>query len=145
MPENANWARDLAREYRIVDYVTGVRGAPADHPSNEESMRLFAEDPDALRELVLGGMERAVHTTAMEQSKKAVREDEATVLFYGCTFWGGMLGPIAQEVPALILDPIITPLKYVELLATTQKYYGERRQAQVEVETVVENGVPVVA
>lgn len=145
LPENANWARDLAREYRVVDYITGVRGAPADHPSNEESMRLFAEDPDALRELVLGGMERAVRTTALEQSKKAVYEDEAEVLFYGCTFWGGMLDPIAQEVPVTILDPLITPLKYIELLASTQKYYRDRSKNQREVESLIAEAMPAVA
>jgi Asp/Glu/hydantoin racemase len=145
LPENANWARDLAREYRIVDYVTGVRGAPADHPSNEESMRLFAEDPDGLRELVLGGMEKAVHTTALEASRQAFYQDEATVLFYGCTFWGGMLEPIAREIPATILDPLITPLKYVELLAATQKFYKDRGRDQVEVEIEIEQVAPVAA
>jgi Asp/Glu/hydantoin racemase len=123
LPSNANWARDLAREYGVTENIASVRAAPADHPSNEESMRLFEEDPEALRQLVLGGMERAVHSTAMEQSKRAVYEDDATVLFYGCTFWGGMLGPIARAVPATILDPLITPLKYIELLATARKYY----------------------
>lgn len=124
LPSNANWARDLAREYGVTEYITSVRAAPADHPSNEESMRLFEENPEALRQLVLGGMERAVHTTVMEQSKRSVYEDDATVLFYGCTFWGGMLGPVARAVPAAILDPLITPLKYIELLATARKYYG---------------------
>lgn len=134
LPSNANWARDLVREYGVTDYVACVRAAPADHPSTEESMRLFAEDPEALRRLVLGGMERAVHSTAMEQSKRAVFEDDATVLFYGCTFWGGMLAPIAQAVPATILDPIVTPLKYVELLASARKFYRKpAREVEQEV------------
>jgi Asp/Glu/hydantoin racemase len=141
LPTNANWARDLAREYGVTEYLASVRAAPADHPSNDESMRLFEEDPDALRHLVLGGMERAVHGTALEESKRAVFEDEATVLFYGCTFWGGMLGPIAQEVPATILDPLITPLKYIEVLATAKKYYvdGQNRR---EYEDLVHRSTP---
>ncbi|MBI1880102.1 MAG: hypothetical protein HYR94_18095 [Chloroflexi bacterium] len=61
LPSNANWARDLTREYRVTEYLASVRAAPTDHPSTEESMRLFAEDPDALRRLVLDGMERAVY------------------------------------------------------------------------------------
>jgi len=124
LPSNGNWARDLANEYGVAQYVASVRLAPADHPSAEESLRLFSEDPDGLRHLVLGGMERAVHTTAMEQARKAVYEDEATVLFFSCTFWGGMLEPIAREMPAVILDPLITPLKYVESLAAAIRYYG---------------------
>lgn len=140
LPSNANWARDLVREYRATEYVACVRAAPADHPSTQESMRLFAEDPDALRHLVLGGMERAVHTTAMEHSIKAVHEDDATVLFYGCTFWGGMLNPIAKAVPVTILDPIVTPLKYVELLANARKFYRQPAQ-QIEQEFL---SIPVI-
>lgn len=123
LPGNANWARDLAREYGITDVVATVRAAPADHPSTAESMRLFAEDPAGLRRLVLGGMERAARGTALEQSRKAVFEDDATVLFFGCTFWSGMLGTIASAVPATVLDPLITPLKYVEMLAGARQVY----------------------
>jgi Asp/Glu/hydantoin racemase len=122
LPSNSNWARNLANEYGVTEYLASVRSAPADHPSTEESMRLFKGDPDALRRLVLGGMERAVHGTAMEQAKRAVYGDEATVLFFGCTFWGGMLEPIARAVPAVVLDPLITPLKYIELLVAAKKY-----------------------
>jgi Asp/Glu/hydantoin racemase len=145
LPSNANWARDLAREYGATGYIASVRAAPADHPSAEESMRLFAEDPGALRQLVLGGMERAVHSTALEQSKRAVYEDDATVLFYGCTFWGGMLGPIAQAVPAIILDPLVTPLKYIELLATAHKYYRRNISEQAHKELSQEAVRPAMA
>ncbi len=145
LPSNANWARDLAREYGVTEYITSVRAAPTDHPSTEESMRLFAENPEALRQLVLDGMERAVHSTAMEQSRRAVSEDEATVLFYGCTFWGGMLGPIAQAVPATILDPLITPLKYIELLATTHKYYRRNAAEQMHQELSHQAVMPAIA
>jgi allantoin racemase len=124
LPSNANWARSLANEYGVAQYVASVRLAPADHPSTEEAMRLFQEDPDALRRLVLEGMKRAVNTTAMEQARKAVYQDEATVLFFSCTFWGGMLGPIADELPVVVLDPIITALKYVESLVAAIRYYG---------------------
>jgi Asp/Glu/hydantoin racemase len=125
LPTNANWARDLAREYGVSQYLASVRTAPADHPSDEESKWLFREDPDALRRLVLGGMERAVHGTALEQAKRAVYEDDATVLFFGCAFWGGMLEPIARQLPATILDPLVTPFKYIESLATARNYYGD--------------------
>jgi Asp/Glu/hydantoin racemase len=142
LPGNGNWARSLAMEYGIGGYLASVRSAPADHPSDEESMRLFREDPDGLRRLVLGGMERAVHSTAMEAARRAVEEDEATVLFFGCTFWAGMLGPIAQALPAVVLDPLITPLKYIELLATTHKYYRSRPHDREHLEPASQIAVP---
>jgi allantoin racemase len=126
LPSNGNWARNLAIEYGVAERLASVRLAPAEHPSQEEAMRLFREDPDALRRLVLGGMERAVDGPAMEQARKAVHEDEATVLFFGCTFWGGMLEPIARALPVVVLDPLVTPLKYVEALAGAREYYLQR-------------------
>ena len=83
---------------------------------------VYSSDPDALRELVLGGMETSMRTTAKEQAKAAIVEDEASVIFFSCTLWGGMTGLIAEELEAVILDPVITPLKYVELLAAQNKY-----------------------
>jgi len=130
LPGNANWAWKLAHEYNLDRYLASIRLAPADHPSTEDAVRLFREDPLALRRLVLGGMERAVRTTAMEQARKAVVQDEATVLFFSCTLWAGMLGPIAEKVPAVILDPLITPLKYVEALAVASKYYLNKRVSE---------------
>ncbi len=122
LPETANWARALVREYQVDEYVATIRSAQTGHPSDEDTTRLFAEDPDALRELVLGGMETSMRTTAKEQAKAALVEDEASVLFFSCTLWGGMTGLIAEELEAVILDPVITPLKYVELLAAQNKY-----------------------
>lgn len=140
LPGNGNWARSLITEYGMSEFMASVRSAPADHPSTEDSMRLFAANPAALRELVLGGMERAIYTTALEQSRRAVYDDEATVLFYGCTFWGGMLGPIARDVPAIILDPLITPLKYVEHLASARQVYHANQLEEYD-HVVVPSGV----
>ena len=130
LPSSVNWVRDLAREYRASEFLASVRSAPADHPSNEDSLRLFQEDPAILRQMVLDNMERAIHDSVLEQSRQAVHQDEATVLFYACAFWGGMLDPVAQVVPATILDPLITVLKYIEHVATLKNYYGHQRQGQ---------------
>ena len=134
LPDTVNWVRDLAREYRASEYLTSVRSAPADHPSNEDSLRLFQEDPSALRRMVLENMEQALHDSALVESKRAIYDDEASVLFYACAFWGGMLEPIAQAVPATILDPLITTLKYVEHIATLRNYYGRNRQQKIGID-----------
>jgi Asp/Glu/hydantoin racemase len=123
-----NEAWNLANEYGVIGHLASVRRVPLDRPSVEESLRLLEQNPDELRRLTLGAFERAVHGTAMEQAKRAVYEDGATVLFFGCTLWAGMLEPIARAVPATVLDPVITPLKYIELLATAGNYYSARRQ-----------------
>lgn len=120
---NSNWARDLIREYGITELVTSVRAASIKHPSIEKCMKLFKTNPKKVRQLVLSSMKQAIKSTAMAHSKKAVNEDEATVLFFACTLWAGMLGPIAKSVPAIVLDPVVTPLKYIEMLAANRKCY----------------------
>lgn len=123
-----NEAWNLANEYGVIGHLASVRRVTVDCPSIEESMRLMEEDPAELRRLVLGAFERAARGTAIEQAKRAVDEDGATVLFFGCTLWAGMLEPIARAVPATVLDPVITPLKYIELIATVRNYYGASRE-----------------
>lgn len=62
-----------------------MRAVPTNHLSAEVSTRLFDEDPDALRRLVLREMERAIHENGIEEARRAVREDKATVIFFACT------------------------------------------------------------
>jgi Asp/Glu/hydantoin racemase len=119
-----NEAWNLANKYGVAGYLASVRPVSVDQPSIEDAMRLAEEDPDTLRRLVLGGFEQAVQGAAMVQAKRAVYEDGATILFFGCTLWGGMLEPIAREVPAVVLDPVITPVMYVELLAAVRNSHS---------------------
>ena len=76
---------DLAREYGMRQHLASVRAVPTNHLSAEVSTRLFDEDPDALRRLVLREMERAIHENGIEEARRAVREDKATVIFFACT------------------------------------------------------------
>ena len=56
------------------------------------------------------------------EQKEKNEAQKVCELFFSCTLWGGMTGLIAEELEAVILDPVITPLKYVELLAAVKKY-----------------------
>lgn len=130
----------LSRVYGLTPYLASVREAPFDHPSPDVSMRLFKEDEAALRHMVLTEMDRAVRETGIEQSRRAVHEDGATVLFFACTLWAGLLEPVARAVPATVLDPMITPLKYIEHLATVRKHYSAQQQDHERTEPA---GIPV--
>jgi hypothetical protein len=39
------------------------------------------------------------------------------VLFFACTLWSDLLGPIQERLPVPVLDPLVTPVRYAELLA----------------------------
>jgi allantoin racemase len=124
-----NEAWNLAQEYGVSGYLASVRPVSTDRPGVEESMHLMEHDPEGLRRRVLDAFSHAVSGVAMEQAERAVREDGATILFFGCTLWGGMLEPIARRLPAIVLDPVVTPLKYVETLAALRKHHIATRGA----------------
>ena len=74
-------------------------------------------------------MERSIHDAAIEQTRQAAEIDGTKAVFFACTFWSGMLDPIAEAVPDVaLLDPIVLPLKYLELLVGDQEVLGDRTE-----------------
>lgn len=117
LPQDANWVRRLIHRYGGERSFAGVWSARAGHPSAEETARLLAEDPDGLREAIGREMAASIDGPAGDAAEVAWREGDATVLFFACTLWGGLLAPITDRVPVPVLDPLITPVRYAELLA----------------------------
>lgn len=117
LPTDANWVRNLVQRYGMAHAFAGVRSAPAGHPSAEVTTRLLDQDPDGLRRLVRDEMAASIAGPAMEQARRSYVDDEATVLFFACTIWGGLLDPIRQAVPIPVLDPLVNTVQFAELLA----------------------------
>ncbi len=109
----------------LEDNLSSVRMADFSHPSQEVTEKLFAEDVGALRELVMTEMVRAVDDDGVEQSQLAADEDDAASVFFACTFWSGLLDPVAEGVPGVtVLDPLVMPLRYAEYLAAVHHAGG---------------------
>ena len=117
LPQDANWVRRLVHRYEGGSAFAGVWSARSGHPSAEETQRLLEEDPPGLRAAVRSEMSASIAGPAGEAAEAAWREEDATVLFFACTLWGGLLGPIRERVPVPVLDPLETPVRYAELLA----------------------------
>ncbi len=117
LPQNANWVRRLVHRYGGASAFAGVFSAPSGHPPAAEVTRLLAEDPAGLRKAVRADMAASARSTALEASERAWRDHDATVLFFACTLWSGLLDHIKATVPVPILDPLVTPLLYAEMLA----------------------------
>ena len=117
LPQDANWVRRLVHRYDGESAFAGVWSARAGHPSAEETQRLLVEDPPGLRAAVRAEMSASIDGPAGDAAEAAWRESDATVLFFACTLWGGLLGPIRERVPVPVLDPLETPVRYAELLA----------------------------
>ncbi|MCY3538836.1 MAG: aspartate/glutamate racemase family protein [bacterium] len=119
LPQDANWIRRLVHRYGAESIFAGVFAAPSGHPPAEEVDRLLAEDPDELRAAVRAEMDTSVRTTALQAAQRAFHERDANVIFFACTLWSGLLEPIRTQVPVQVLDPLITPVLYAEMLART--------------------------
>ncbi len=115
----------LIHHYNMTPYLASVREAHFDHPNPEMAMRLFQQDESELRRIVLAEMARAAREEGIEQTRLALEEDGADAVFFACTLWSGLLEPIARAVPITVLDPMITALKYIEMVAATRRYYLE--------------------
>ena len=102
----------------IAPDKVNIRMADFSHPEPGVATRLFATDVDALLTLVMEEMARALSEDGIEQTRRAVDEDGAASVFFACSLWSGMLGPVAAQVPEVtVLDPLIMALKYAEYLA----------------------------
>lgn len=117
LPQDANWVRRLIHRYGAGASFAGVFSAPSGHPSGEEVERLLAEDPDGLETAVRAEMDASIRGTALEAAERAWRDHDAAALFFSCTLWSGLLDPIRARVPIPVLDPLITPVLYAEMLA----------------------------
>ena len=53
----------------------------------------------------------------IDEAKYACDEDDAKVLFFACTIWGGLLDKVQNSVSAKILDPVRNSVIFAEMLA----------------------------
>ncbi len=117
------WA-PRAAAHGFTPGMVNVRMADFSHPDPETAERLFATDVGKLRDIVMAEMGRALIEDGIEQARRAVVEDGAASVFFACSLWSGMLGRVAEQVPAVaVLDPLVMPLKYAEYLAGTYKLF----------------------
>ncbi len=117
LPQDSNWVRQLVRRYGMLDNLANVRVARAGHPSPDVTASLLEEDPEQLRQLVREQMAESIAGPGLDQARLAYSEDEARSVFFACTLWGGLLDQVRREVPVAVLDPLVTMVKFAELLA----------------------------
>ncbi|MDE0465092.1 MAG: aspartate/glutamate racemase family protein [Caldilineaceae bacterium] len=123
--KNGSSWNHLVHRYNMAPWLASVREAHFAHPDPDMAMRLFEQDESELRRIVVAEMDRAAREDGVEQARLALEEDGADAVFFACTLWSGLLEPVARAVPVTVLDPMITALKYIEMVAATRRYYNE--------------------
>jgi Asp/Glu/hydantoin racemase len=109
--------------FRLVDVVR----------TDREKNNRFVENKmwPELREELSAQFHRSILEHGIDQAEKAVSEDEADVVFFACTLFGGKLGPVAEALDVPVLDPVITMLKATEMSVKSKLLCGHETGAGV--------------
>lgn len=110
-----SWHEDSIRRYAIPLDTIVFRTVKVGRP-DQSLVESYIRDGswDQLKDEVLSPFQRSVCDDGLTQARLAIQEDRAEVVFFACTLWGGMLSPLAAQLPVPVLDPIITMLKAAE-------------------------------
>jgi Asp/Glu/hydantoin racemase len=109
--------RPRAVSYGLEENLVSVRKSDISHPSDDLSNELLAKNPELLLKYILDEMRRSIAEEAVLQATEAAFVDGVDTLFFACTLWSGLLEPVRAAVPGVkVLDPLVSPLRYLEYL-----------------------------
>jgi allantoin racemase len=117
---------DLAHAYGMERRVAWTGYVDVEYPPDDYLQDLMAKDPDQAREVILECHRQSVKNGVAQAARKALREHGAGAIYCGCTFWTGMLDPLADDLGVPVIDPGIGPLRVAEILADTMRRSSTR-------------------
>lgn len=120
--------QDLAHAYGQERRIAWMGYVDVDYPPDEELQALMNEAPDQARQVILDCHRQSLEREVLRLAQQAIREHGAGAIYCGCTFWTGMLDPLAEALGVPVLDPGIGPLRVAEILADTMARPSTRRQ-----------------
>lgn len=123
--EEIRWVEDRARLYGLRHKIASIRQVDVGTPSPSQLEKMIAEEPDKVEDILLGCFERAVAVPgpAADQIREAIEKEGVGAVYFSCTRWSGMLGPLTQEFAIPMLDPLVGALRVAEVLVRSIKYY----------------------
>ena len=110
---------DLAHAYGMERRIAWTGYVDVEYPPDEELQRLMDKDAAEARRVILSCHRTSLDNEVARLSKIAIKEHGAGAIYCGCTFWTGMLDPLAEELGVPVIDPGIAPLRVAEILADT--------------------------
>jgi len=119
---------DLAYTYGLERRIAWIGYVDVEYPPDEYLQQLMDEDPDQAREVILNRHRQSLDNDVTRLAKQAIREHGAGAVYCGCTFWTGMLDPLAEERGVPVIDPGIGALRVAEILADTMTSPSSRVQ-----------------
>lgn len=110
---------DLAYTYGMARQIAWIGYVDVEYPPDADLQRLMETDPDQAREIILECHRRSLEKDVVRLARQAIKEHGAGAVYCGCTFWTGMLDPLAEELKVPVIDPGIGSLRVAEILAET--------------------------
>lgn len=115
-PSTVNWARDLIAHYGMTSRIAGIRSVYPDRRAGAEAQRLLDDEPETLRVLLRDALTAAATGAGLDHARDLVQHDDATEIFFACTEWGGLLEEVQAALDVIVLDPVITTVRYAAAL-----------------------------
>ena len=96
-------------------------------------------DLEGLRRRMMEIYCASIRDDGVNQARRAVTEHRAEAVFFACTLWAGLLGPVGAAVNVPVLDPVMTLLKATEAAVSAAGFCKARhlRVSKEEKEEVV--------
>lgn len=110
---------DLAHAYGMERRIAWVGYVDVEYPPDDYLQQLMETDPDQARSVILACHRDSLHKEVARLARQAITEHGAGAIYCGCTFWTGMLDPLAEELGVPVIDPGVAPLRLAEILADT--------------------------
>lgn len=110
------WLEENAQSYGLSHHLAAIRRVPIHRPEGENLEVLAREAPRQAAEALLASFRASVENTLPSLIEQVIADTEADILYFSCTFWGGMLSSLARRFDMPIIDPLLASLKYTEAM-----------------------------
>ena len=123
-----NWGsgswRHLVHQCNMAPWLASVHEVHFAHPDPDMVMGQFEQDQWELRRIVAAEMDRVAREDGVKQARLAL-EKMAPMQISSHARSGQDCLSLSYAIPVTVLDPKITALKYVEMVAATRPYNQE--------------------
>lgn len=123
--QDVRWLEDRARLYGLAHKIARIRPVDTGRPDVFELGKRIAEEPEKVREILLEcfGSVVSVPGQAADHIREAIEEEGVQAVYFSCTLFSGMLGPLSEEFGIPMLDPVLGALRAAEAVVRSIKHY----------------------
>jgi Asp/Glu/hydantoin racemase len=112
--EEVRWLYDNARFLGLSHLIADIQRVPVHRPEELDAKSVHQLSPEQARDSLLASFQDSVDNQLPQLIETAVQTHEVNMVYFSCTFWGGMLAPLAKQFPIHVIDPLLAPVRFTE-------------------------------